>query len=88
MIEQKPIDWRDYFEGPFTFDDEGTFIFGTGNKKSGPQIMAEVVELRGWGYLTGMRNGLSENDGIEVQKQIQAVICAALNAEWEKGREL
>ena len=76
MIEQKPIDWRDYFEGPFTLS--GTTILAA----NGGMIAASYSAF-------ALRTSYHKWDTLEsITHQVAQVICAALTAEWEKGREL
>lgn len=60
-------------------DDYGRMIWGQ-SKKDGP---AHVMDIRGWGYLTGRGTGalgLSYDDAIAAQKAVQAYAVAAWNA--------
>lgn len=79
MDEKKSINWRDYFIPDFVQDDGSTFVFGRGTKGAGQQMM---LEARGWGYLNGQRCGLSEEDAMEVQRQILEVAVNALKEAW------
>jgi hypothetical protein len=57
----------------------GRMIFGQSKKGAN----AHILDIRGWGYLTGKGGGalgLSEEQAIEAQKAIEAYVVAAWNA--------
>jgi hypothetical protein len=42
-----------------------------------------IADVRGWGYLTGKGDGalgLSDDEALKVQREVMALICAAINA--------
>jgi hypothetical protein len=62
-----------------TASEHGRMIFGQSKKGGG----AHVLDIRGWGYLTGKGGGalgLCEEQAIEAQKAIEAYVVAAWNA--------
>lgn len=66
--------------GPYSTDDFGCYVYGTSDKDGGATI---VIDIRGWGYLTGHGSGalgLSEADGIAEQRAFARHVVAALNA--------
>ena len=66
-------------DGPLKLDEyNGTFIWGP-SRKGGDNLVAEV---RGWGYLTGGGTGalgLSEAEGIAIQKATGTLIARSVN---------
>lgn len=59
-------------------DPYGLQVWGRSRKDG----LAHVVDIRGWGYLTGRGHGalgLSEEEGIAAQKAVQAYLVAAWN---------
>lgn len=60
--------------------DEHAFSIYSDNVPKGPM---RVLDIRGWGYLTGKglgALGLSDAEGLAVQKANAALICEAVNA--------
>ena len=70
--------------GPFRTDDYGCKIYGTDKDGHG---WNQVLDIRGWGYLTGRGSGalgLSEKEAIAEQIKFANWAVDALNAAWER----
>jgi len=68
------------FAGPHLKPDGYGLQIWADSQKGGD---TRVLDVRGWGYLTGCGHGalgLSEADGIEAQRAVQAYAVAAWNA--------
>lgn len=66
--------------GPFKTDRYGSKIYGTSDKDGGETI---VLDIRGWGYLTGRGHGALAMDLDEAaaeQIRFAEFVAAALNA--------
>jgi hypothetical protein len=65
--------------GPYTTDDFGVYVYGT-DKDGDANI---VIDIRGWGYLTGKGSGalaLPDAEAIAEQQAFARHVVAALNA--------
>ena len=65
--------------GPYFTDRYGTFIYGRSDKDNGD---VPVLEVRGWGYLTGNGHGaLKQDPGVARAAQLEFAerVVAALN---------
>lgn len=60
---------------PFTYCEEGQEIRDSRGQK--------IVDIRGWGYLTGKGEalGLSEDEAAQLQDKVGAYICKLMNTE-------
>jgi len=66
--------------GPFKTDDFASYIYGSNDKIGGDN---PVLEIRGWGYLTGNGHGalgLSHAEAVSEQKRFASFVVDALNA--------
>lgn len=66
--------------GPFKTDDFASYIYGSNDKIGGDN---PVLEIRGWGYLTGNGHGalgLSHAEAVAEQKRFASFVVDALNA--------
>jgi hypothetical protein len=65
--------------GPFSTDDYGSKIYGTSDRDGGATI---VLDIRGWGYLTGRGHGalgLGETEAMAEQVAFARHVAAVLN---------
>lgn len=65
--------WAPY-EGPFTYDEAGTQIYDANGRL--------LIDLRGWGYLTGKGSqglGLEIAEAVKIQDRIGERIALLLN---------
>jgi hypothetical protein len=63
------------FKGPFRYDPAVSAIFDVGNHR--------VLDVRGWGYLTGKgvgALGMADDEAEDAQKAIGQHVCDLLNA--------
>ena len=68
---------RYYWKAPFRYDEEGQTIWDANNQR--------VLDVRGWGYLTGKGSGalgLDEASAIKIQDDFGEGVVKALNTAW------
>lgn len=73
------------FKGPFRYDDYGNKIW-MASEKGGE---TPVLDIRAWGYLTGMGGGalgLSRDEAISQQEEFANRIVGLLNKDAGHGR--
>lgn len=66
--------------GPYSTDVLGSKIYGKSDMDGGVNI---VLDVRGWGYLTGHGHGalgMDDHPAMEEQQEFAARVVAALNA--------
>lgn len=66
--------------GPYTTDPFACKIYGESDKDGGDVV---VLDIRGWGYLTGHGAGalgMDDNPAFDEQKAFAQRVCDALNA--------
>ena len=66
--------------GPYSTDPFGCKIYGTSDKDGG---QVTVLDIRGWGYLTGRGSGalrMDDHPAMEEQADFANRVVAALNA--------
>lgn len=66
--------------GPYTTDPFACKIYGKSDKDGGE---VTVLDIRGWGYLTGHGSGalgMDHNPAFDEQKDFAQRVCNALNA--------
>ena len=70
------MDWkrkyREAFPGPYTYDTHGCFIRDQNNTK--------ILDLRGWGRLTGQNAlAMTSDEAMELQDEFGAFLAEVLN---------